>query len=441
MDKFCFNKFNLKKELIKIIKEIGYNKPTDIQISCIPLFLKGYDILAIAKTGSGKTASFVLPLLNNILLNNILQVLVIVPTRELAIQIKNSFILFSKYILGIKIISLYGGQRYNIQYLNLKNKPNIVIATPGRLLDHLKRNTLNLYKLKYLILDEADEMFKMGFINDVKKIISFIKNKHQTALFSATMSNSIKNIIFKFMNSPKEINLSISHSKNLIPKNIHQYYCIIYSYKFKLNILMKFLQIEKFRAVIIFVRTKIFTLKVSNFIKKYGYNCSPLNGDMNQNLREKVISDFRNGKISILIATDIASRGLDIENIDLVINYDLPIDFKLYIHRIGRTGRSGKFGKSISFIEKNQLKFLYILKDKIKSKIEKILIPNNKVLLENNINKFIKFINKYSKNKINNIFYNKILNILNKELKINNKNLIFILIKIVYKNKFYLINS
>ncbi len=438
MKNFYFNKFKLKNELLKVIKEIGYIKPTKIQKICIPLFLEGHDILGIAKTGSGKTASFVLPLLNKILLNNNnLQVLVLAPVRELVIQITNSFILFSKYIKNIKILSLYGGQKYNIQFLGLKKKPNIIIATPGRLLDHLKRKTLNLLKIKFLVLDEADEMFKMGFINDVKKIILNIKFKHQTVLFSATMSEKIKKIIYRFMKFPKEINLSLDNYKNILPENIYQYYCLIYSYKFKLNILMKFLEIEKFNALIIFVRTKIFTVKLSNFIEKYGYICSPLNGDMNQNLREKIINDFRNGKISILIATDIASRGLDIKLVDLIINYDLPIDYNSYIHRIGRTGRFDKIGKAILFIEKKELKFLYNLKKNIKFKIKKISIPNNNILLKNRIDKVINLIYKKFNKKINKDFYKNILNIIKKKLNINKYNLNLILLDIIYNNMLF----
>lgn len=347
---FNFSNFKFKKKILNMIYELGYKKPTDIQIKCIPYFLKGFDILGIAKTGSGKTAAFILPILNNININlTHIQVLILVPTRELNIQITDSFKMFSKYEKKIKILSLYGGQKYNIQIYGLKRRPHIIIATPGRLLDLLKRNMINISLVKFLVIDEADEMLRMGFINDVKYIISCIKIKHQTALFSATMPVSIKRIINEFMFCPKEIILNVSKN-DILPVNIKQYYCIINSFKNKLETLMKFLEIEKYINVIIFVSTKIYTIKLSKLIEKRGYSCSPFNGDMNQKLREKILYDFKNFKLSILVATDVASRGLDIKNVDLVVNYDLPNDIESYVHRIGRTGRAGNFGKAILFL-------------------------------------------------------------------------------------------
>lgn len=430
-----FSNFKLKNELLKVIKEIGYSKPTPIQLKCIPLLINGYDILGIAKTGSGKTAAYILPILNNI--NNIfLQCLILVPTRELAIQIKNNFILFSKY-LKIKILSLYGGQKYNIQLSKLKKNPNIIISTPGRLIDYIKkRNLINFNHIKFIVLDEVDEMFCKGFINDVKFILSNINNKYQIALFSATICNNIRNIIKKFKLFPKEINLSLDNKNKNIPKNIKQFYCLFYSYKDKINFLINFLEVEKFKAVIIFVKTKSYTLKLSNLLQLNGYNCSALNGDMSQNLREKNINNLRNGKISILIATDIASRGLDINNVNLVINYDLPMDFKSYIHRIGRTGRAGNLGKTILFINKKDIKFIYFLQRKFSIKINKIYSPNKNIILNIKTNKIINFIKNYinkSKNKSN--FYKEILDMIFKKYNfINNKELNFILLDFIYNS-------
>ncbi len=435
-----FSSFKLKNELLKIIKEIGYSKPTLIQSKCIPLLLNGYDILGIAKTGSGKTASYILPILNSININ-FLQCLVLVPTRELAIQIKDNFILFSKY-LKLKILSLYGGQKYNIQLSKLKNNPNIIVSTPGRLIDYIKRkrNLINFNNIKFLVLDEVDEMFCKGFINDVKFILSNITNKHQTALFSATICNNIKNIIKKFMLFPKEINLLINNKKNdSIPKNIKQYYCLFYSYKDKINFLINFLEVEKFKAVIIFVKTKSYTLKLSNLLQTNGYNCSALNGDMNQNLREKNINNLRNGSINILIATDIAARGLDINNVNLVINYDLPIDLKYYVHRIGRTGRANNIGKTILFISKKDIKIIYFLQRKLNIKINKIYPPNKNILLNIRKNKIINFIKFYIKKRnIKNTFLKDIRNIFLKKYNfINDKKLNLILLDFIYDN-FYL---
>ncbi len=429
-----FSDFKLKSEILKIINEVGYKKPTLIQLRCIPLILDGYDLLGIAKTGSGKTASFVLPLLNNIKLNNLLQVLVLAPTRELVIQIRDSFILFSKYIIKLNILSLYGGQKYSVQISFLKKRPNIIIATPGRLIDLFKRKLFNFNNIKFLVIDEADEMLRKGFIDDVIKIISFIKCKHQTVLFSATICNSVRKIIKKFMTFPKEINLSLisDNNKNYLPKNIKQYYCFV-SYRNKLNILIKFLESERYRAVLIFVKTKNYTIKLYNILYKYGYNCSALNGDMNQNLRELTINNFRNKKIDILIATDIASRGLDFDNIDLVINYDIPMDIKSYVHRIGRTGRADNKGKTILFIDNIGKKFLFLIKKKLKVNILKKNIPNNKNIFNRRIEKILFKINIFSEN-INNKFYIKVLNILLNSKIINNnyKKLSFIFLKIIY---------
>ncbi len=433
-----FSNFKLRNELLKVIKEINYIRPTPIQIKCIPLLLNKYDVLGIAKTGSGKTASYVLPILNSITINS-LQCLVLVPTRELAIQIKDNFLLFSKY-LKFKILSLYGGQKYNIQLSKLKNNPNIIISTPGRLIDYIKRrNLINFNNIKFLVLDEVDEMFCKGFIDDVKFILSNINVKHQTALFSATICNNIKNIIKKFMLFPKEINLLLNKKKfDNIPKNIKQYYCLFYSYNDKINFLINFLEVEKFKAVIIFVKTKSYTLKLSNLLQKKGYNCSSLNGDMNQNLREKNINDLRNGNINILVATDIAARGLDINNVNLVINYDLPIDFKYYIHRIGRTGRANNIGKTILFINKRDIKIVYLLQKKLNIKINKIYPPNKNILLKIRIKKIMNFIEYYINKKNNNdFFYKNILtNILKKYNFINNEKINLILLNFIYDNLF-----
>ncbi len=430
-NKFNFNNFGFNEKLLREIKKLGYVNPTKIQLKCIPLFLKGYNILGIAKTGSGKTAAFVLPILSRLLKKSFLQVLVLTPTRELTIQTVNFFNMFSKYI-NIKIIPIYGGQSYRIQLNNIKKKPSIIVATPGRLLDLLKKRIINLSSIKTVVLDEADEMLRMGFIEDVKRIFSYIKTKYQMALFSATFSNSIKNIVSKFMNNYKEINLSLFKNKNIVPKNIKQYYLYV-NFKNKINILMKFLESENYNSIIIFVKTKIYTIKLSNFILNSGYSSSALNGDMKQFLREKTINNFKNKKISILVATDIASRGLDIKNVDLIINYDLPMDVKSYIHRIGRTGRANNKGKAILFVSKKEKFFIYNLYKKLNCNLKKINIPDNKVILKKRFEKLSFLIknNKFKKNKIT--FYK---NILSKLLKLNisEKYLDLIFLHIIYKN-------
>lgn len=425
--KISFIDLGLSKPIIFALKKLGYKNPSLIQEKCIPPLINGLDVLGIAQTGSGKTAAFSLPLLNNI--NKKIkktQILILVPTRELAIQVTQSINDFSQYMKFVKIIAIYGGQKYSIQIKTLKKNPHIIISTPGRLIDLLKKKIINLFNITSLVLDEADKMLKMGFIEDVKKIMYQIPKKYQIALFSATMPNEIRNIINNFMNSPKEINLQ-SNSNNI--PDIKQSYCIVSKIK-KKEALERFLEIENFSAVIIFVRTKNSTLDISEYLQKRGYNTSALNGDMNQNLREKTLKKFRDGKLNILIATDIASRGLDINRISLVINYDVPIDVESYIHRIGRTGRAGNTGKAILFMNKFEYHLLNKIKKSIRNKIKKIELPNMKVVNEKKQEKLFKKIiqeikfGKLEKNK----------NLLNKLISETNSNLeiiALVLLKII----------
>lgn len=428
--KISFIDLGLSPIIISALNNLGYKRPSLIQEKCIPYLLKGYDLLGIAQTGSGKTAAFGLPLLNNININlKKIQTLILVPTRELAIQVSKSINSYSKYMNSVKILAIYGGQSYSIQIKLLKKNPQIIIGTPGRLIDLLKRKTLNLININSLVLDEADKMLKMGFIEDVKKIMYQIPKKYQIALFSATMPIEIRHIIKRFMKSPKEINIQLN--KNLNP-DIKQTYWIVSKVN-KKEALERFLEIEKFEAAIIFVRTKSATIDVSDSLKKRGFNCLALNGDMNQNLREKTLDLFRNGKSNILIATDVAARGLDIKRISLVINYDIPIDLESYIHRIGRTGRAGNTGKAILFVNRYEYKLLNNIKKNNINKIKEIQLPSIKILNEKRQKKFIEKVQKEIKE--SNLEKNRFL--LNK--LISEKNNIEIvalaLLKIAQKNK------
>lgn len=391
-----FLKIGIKNKILNSLNKIGYYTPSIIQLKCIPYLLDGYDILGTAQTGSGKTAAFALPLIQKINLNiKKPQVLILTPTRELTIQISVFFKSFSKYINKIKTLALYGGQNYDIQLNKLKKKPQIIVGTPGRLLDHLKRRTLNFSKIKSLVLDEADEMLRMGFIEDVKLILSKIPYMHQTSLFSATMPKVIKKIAKCFMRFPKEIKIK-SNIQNR--PNINQNYCEVNNNKF--NILMKFLEIEEYNAVIVFVKTKYSTIEIADNLKQNGYyNSAALNGDMNQSIRERTLKRFKCGYLDILIATDIAARGLDIDRVNLVINYDIPIDVESYIHRIGRTGRAGRYGKSLSLIKNNEYIILKNIKKKTKTNINKILIPNDNSISKKRQLCFIQKINKRLLNK------------------------------------------
>lgn len=380
-----FSKLGLSDTILKSLNQINYINPSPIQNKCIPLLLKGYDVLGLAKTGSGKTAAFSLPFLNNLNINlKSTQILVLVPTRELAIQVSRSIMEFAKFVQNINILALYGGQKYESQLRILRKGAQVVIGTPGRLLDHLQRGTLNLSKLKFLVLDEADEMLKMGFIEDVETIMKKIPDNHQTALFSATMPEKIRRITKKFMKNPKEI--SVDSGPNKLP-DIIQRYCLVYGRK--TDILMRFLEVEKFDAVIVFVRTKNATIEVSEFLEKHGYNSSPLNGDMNQNLREQTLERLKNGSIDILIATDVAARGLDVERISLVINYDIPKNSESYIHRIGRTGRAGRTGCALLFVENNERRLLKSIEHTININISEAKFPSTEQITTRRLDDFI----------------------------------------------------
>ncbi|CAL4321757.1 ATP-dependent RNA helicase DeaD [Buchnera aphidicola (Pterocallis alni)] len=373
-----FLKLGLNALLVKSLNNMGYVTPSPIQKLCIPYLLSGNDVLGMAQTGSGKTAAFALPLLHNIILGlKYPQVLVLTPTRELAIQVSKAFMEFAKYIVSIKVVPLYGGQRYDIQLRELRRGPQIIVGTPGRLLDHLNRGTLNLSQLKGLVLDEADEMLRMGFIEDVENILRKIPSIHQTALFSATMPEVIRIIAKKFMVSPKEVKIQ----SNIITRpNIKQFYWMVYGRK--TDGLIRFLESEEFSATIIFVRTKYATLEVAEALDRHGYNSAALNGDMNQHIREKTLDRLKDGRLDILIATDVAARGLDVDRVSLVINYDIPMDVESYIHRIGRTGRAGRIGKALLFVERREYRLFKNIENTLKQPIIRIELPNMKLLSE-----------------------------------------------------------
>lgn len=381
-----FSSLGLNSFIITALNDMGYLKPSPIQAACIPYLLSGKDVLGMAQTGSGKTAAFALPLLNNIKLDvKIPQILVLTPTRELAVQVAEAFSNFSKNLIGIHVLPLYGGQRYELQLKSLRRGPQIVVGTPGRLLDHLKRKTLNLSYLRGLVLDEADEMLRMGFIEDVETIMAEIPAKHQTALFSATMPEIIRRISRRFMRNPKEIRIQ---SNIATRPDIQQSYWMVYGKK--TDALIRFLEAEDFSATIIFVRTKSATLEVSEALERSGYNCAALNGDMNQSLREQTLEKLRDGRLDILIATDVAARGLDVDRISFVVNYDIPMDSESYVHRIGRTGRAGRKGKALLFVENRERRLLRNIERTMKVVISEVNLPKSDFLSKRRLEKFAK---------------------------------------------------
>ncbi|WP_417643558.1 DEAD/DEAH family ATP-dependent RNA helicase [Enterobacter kobei] len=380
-----FSDLGLNASILQALTDLGYEKPSPIQAECIPHLLGGRDVLGMAQTGSGKTAAFSLPLLHN--LDPELkapQILVLAPTRELAVQVAEAMTDFSKHMHGVNVVALYGGQRYDVQLRALRQGPQIVVGTPGRLLDHLKRGTLNLSNLKGLVLDEADEMLRMGFIEDVETIMAEIPAEHQTALFSATMPEAIRRITRRFMKEPQEVRIQSSVTTR---PDISQSYWSVYGMR-KNEALVRFLEAEDFDAAIIFVRTKNATLEVAEALERSGYNSAALNGDMNQALREQTLERLKDGRLDILIATDVAARGLDVERISLVVNYDIPMDSESYVHRIGRTGRAGRAGRALLFVENRERRLLRNIERTMKLTIPEVELPNAELLGKRRLEKF-----------------------------------------------------
>ena len=380
-----FADLGLKAPILEALTDLGYEKPSPIQAECIPHLLSGRDVLGMAQTGSGKTAAFSLPLLHNIDPElRAPQILVLAPTRELAVQVAEAMTDFSKHMRGVNVVALYGGQRYDVQLRALRQGPQIVVGTPGRLLDHLKRGTLDLSKLSGLVLDEADEMLRMGFIEDVETIMAQIPEGHQTALFSATMPEAIRRITRRFMKEPQEVRIQSSVTTR---PDISQSYWSVYGMR-KNEALVRFLEAEDFDAAIIFVRTKNATLEVAEALERSGYSSAALNGDMNQSLREQTLERLKDGRLDILIATDVAARGLDVERISLVVNYDIPMDSESYVHRIGRTGRAGRAGRALLFVENRERRLLRNIERTMKLTIPEVELPNAELLGKRRLEKF-----------------------------------------------------
>jgi len=367
----------LPEFILKAVSDLGFETPSPIQQACIPALLEGRDVLGMAQTGSGKTAAFSLPILAKIdPAAKHPQLLVMAPTRELAIQVADACEHFMKYAKGINIVTLYGGQRYDIQLRALKQGAQVVVGTPGRILDHIRRNTLNLSELKAIVLDEADEMLRMGFIDDVETVMAELPEEHQTALFSATMPEPIRRITKRFMNNPQEVKIKVNNDN---APDIEQNCWYVQGFR-KNDALLRFLEVEDFDAAIIFTRTKTGTLDVTELLEKHGFRAAALNGDMTQQLREQTLDRLRNGSLDIVVATDVAARGIDIERISLVVNYDIPLDAESYVHRIGRTGRAGRSGRALLFIEPRERRLLRNIEHLMKKPINEVELPNHEVL-------------------------------------------------------------
>ncbi len=368
-----FKDLSLSEALLKALDEVGYETPSPVQAATIPVLLEGSDIVGQAQTGSGKTAAFALPMLSRIDLKNTQpQLLVLTPTRELAIQVAEAFQRYASHMRGFHVLPIYGGQDYKIQLRALRRGVHVIVGTPGRVIDHLRKGTLKLDQLKALVLDEADEMLRMGFIDDVEWVLEQTPPTRQIALFSATMPKDIRRIARKHLKNPQEISIK---QKTATAETIRQRYWMV-SGTHKLDALTRILEAETLDATLIFVRTKIATVELAEKLEARGYAVAPLSGDIQQKQRERTVDQLKRGKLDIVVATDVAARGLDVQRISHVINFDVPHDTESYIHRIGRTGRAGREGDAILFIAPREKRMLYAIEKATRKKIDQMQLPS-----------------------------------------------------------------
>ena len=380
-----FNQLALKKSLLEVLDEVGYETPSPIQAQTIPLMLEGRDVVGQAQTGTGKTAAFALPILSRLdLKQKEPQVLVLAPTRELAIQVSEAFQKYASHMHGFHVLPIYGGQDYAVQIRALKRGVHVAVGTPGRVMDHIRRGTLVLDKITTLVLDEGDEMLRMGFIDDVEWILDQTPSQRQIALFSATMPQQIRRIATRYLNKPAEITIKV---KTTTAETIRQRFWPVQGFH-KLDALTRILEAEPFTAMLIFVRTKIATIELSEKLEARGYASAPLNGDIQQKQRERAIDQLKRGKLDILVATDVAARGLDVDRISHVLNYDIPYDTEAYVHRIGRTGRAGRKGDAILFVTPREKRLLHAIEHATRHKIEIMDLPSTDVINNKRIEKF-----------------------------------------------------
>lgn len=381
----AFNQLALNKSILKALDDVGYETPSPIQAQTIPLILDGRDIIGQAQTGTGKTAAFALPILSNIdLKQKDPQVLVLAPTRELAIQVAEAFQKYAKHLNGFHVLPVYGGQDFRGQIQALKRGVHVVVGTPGRVMDHMRRGTLKLDNLTALVLDEADEMLRMGFIDDVEWVLEQTPDDRQIALFSATMPTQIRRIATKYLTNPEQVTIKMTTTT---ADTIRQRFWPV-SGVHKLDALTRILEAEEFDAMIIFVRTKTATVELSDKLQARGYAAAAINGDIQQSQRERSVNDLKKGNLDILIATDVAARGLDVPRISHVVNYDIPHDTESYVHRIGRTGRAGRKGDAILFVAPREKRLLGAIEKATKQQIEMMELPSTELINDQRIVKF-----------------------------------------------------
>ncbi len=381
-----FADLGLAETVMAAVAEVGYETPSPIQAATIPALLAGRDVLGQAQTGTGKTAAFALPLLSRLdLKQSKPQVLVLAPTRELAIQVAEAFQRYANKIPGFHVLPIYGGQSYYPQLQALKRGVHVVVGTPGRVIDHLDRGTLDLSELKALVLDEADEMLRMGFIDDVETVLKKVPETRQVALFSATMPSQIRRIAQTYLRDPAEVTIT---AKTTTATNIRQRFWFV-SGMHKLDALTRILEAEPYDAMLVFARTKLATDELAEKLQARGLAAAAINGDVQQAQREKTIQNLKDGKIDILVATDVAARGLDVERISHVLNYDIPYDTESYVHRIGRTGRAGRSGDAILFVSPREKNMLRAIERATRQPIEEMQLPTVESVNDARVTRFL----------------------------------------------------
>jgi ATP-dependent RNA helicase DeaD len=380
-----FESLSLSAPVLKAVKQLGYEQPSPVQAQSIPILLEGKNLLGTAQTGTGKTAAFALPFLSKIdEKQRSPQILVLTPTRELAIQVAEAFQSYAKYMKGFNVLPIYGGADIGGQLRSLKRGVQVVVGTPGRMLDHLRRRSLDLSQIKGLILDEADEMLRMGFIDDVETILAQTPPECQRALFSATMPPTIRRVAEKYLGDAERVNIE---AKTKTVERIEQQYVTVKSHQ-KMDALTRVLEVEDFDGMIIFVRTKSSTVDIAERLEARGFSSAALNGDLSQALRERTINRLKKGQVDVVVATDVAARGLDVERISHVINFDIPYDNESYVHRIGRTGRAGRDGKAILFITPKETRLLRSIEKSTRQTITPLTMPSNEQVSDQRIMQF-----------------------------------------------------
>lgn len=382
----AFQNLNLAKPILKALTDLGYETPSPIQAKIIPFVLAGRDVLGQAQTGTGKTAAFALPLLSQLDLKKLTpQVLVLAPTRELAIQVAEAFHRYAAHMPGFHVMPIYGGQDYHTQLKQLKRGVHVVVGTPGRVMDHMRRGTLKLDGLRCLVLDEADEMLRMGFIEDVEWVLQQTPPECQIALFSATMPEAIRRIAKKHLKDPEQITIKV---RTTTAETIRQRYWLVNNIH-KLDALTRILEAEDFDGIIIFVRTKTATLELAEKLAARGYAVAPLSGDIPQSQRTRTVERLKSGDLDIVVATDVAARGLDVQRISHVINYDIPADTESYVHRIGRTGRAGRAGEAILFVAPREKRMLAMIEKATRQTIELMQLPSTQLINDQRVARFM----------------------------------------------------